>query len=287
MKSVRIQQWALALFLSLATSLTSYAAPPEKHTYIIESGKGWSVCDAYLKQLNGLPPEADFPYCTITKLKAPSVSLPKWVDMEVEANLPLVHRIELNSWNTYDYELEPGNRFKPDPDFARWVAQRKERVNKLHQVPRLRRVRMALIEGGPVETLLSYDGDLNACRNSERRTIREFGQRVGEASSPMKLLLDEKTGRLLGGHGWETATWGEVVMHRDRPYLVLPYAAARSAHPHGAVVYRFEPGGHLIAENRNEGIAGYVIREVCHIRHMHQDIKLPENGMTAPANQTH
>jgi hypothetical protein len=250
----------------LTFSLSTHAAPTVTKTYVIKSGEGWAVCEAYANALNALPPEADFPYCNFTELGAAGISLPTWETLEVEANLPLLHQIELAAWNSYDYESDPTdgkNRFKPSADFATWKVQRLDRIRQLQQLPRLRRVRMALIENGQSETLLAYDGDIHACQKVEQREFRRFGHRVGEAPSPMKRLLNESTGQLIGEPGWDIAVSGEIVMHQQRPYLVLPYGIPGNIPE--VVISRFEHAVEDRSEFRAQGRSGYLIRELCRI----------------------
>lgn len=251
------------LGLSVCISFVAAAAAQNKGTYTIQSGKGWAVCEAYTKALNSLPADADFPYCSITDLKATGISLPRWEVLNVEDNLPLLHRIELEAWKHYDYEAIEGSRFIPPAEFEAWKVGRLERTRQLQQNPRLRRIRMPLVEDKQMETLLAYDGDTHACRQSDQRTIKKFGHRVGAATSPMKRLLDEKTGRLIGGAGWDIETQGEVVVHRHRPYLVMPATFEKEAL--GLVINRFESAVEDRPEHRERGDSGYLIHELCRI----------------------
>lgn len=258
-----VKAFTAAIGLSVCISFLASAATQNKDLYTIQSGKGWAVCEAYTKALNALPAEADFPYCSITDLKAAGVSLPRWEVLSVEENLPLLHRIELEAWNSYRYEATVGNRFVPPAEFETWKVQRLERIRQLQQIPRLRKIRMPLVESGQMETMLVYDGDTHACQQSEQRIIKLYGHRVGEASSPMKRLLDEKTGRLIGGPGWDVLTWGEIVMHRHRPYLVMPATFEKEAL--GLVINRFESAVEDRPEFREQGNSGYLIHELCRI----------------------
>ncbi len=237
---------------------------PVKVSYIVKSDKDWVICGAYTKALNTLPVDADFPYCSITDLKVTGVSLPKWEVMNVEDNLPLLHQMELVAWHAYrSGEIGVSGRYAPPQEFKTWDSYRRYRVQQQEQMLRLRKVRMPLVATGPTETLLAYDGDIHACKKSADWDIYTKSYRDGEATSPMKRLVDQKTGQLIGDPNWDIATWGEVILHQQIPYLVLPNGIPGNTPE--LIIKRFENSTETRPENLSTGKSGYLIHELCRI----------------------
>lgn len=156
MPAVPCQACILALALLLA-ALPAFAGGTQgsktaKPRYTMPSGRGWGVCEAYLKFLNGTPADEEPPMCDLKLGRVPGMKEPDWEVLDIEQHLEYVHQMELIIGK---FEIEP----EPEKDFALWQVQRKERINKRDQKPRLRRAKVALVQGGPVETVLAYDFD--------------------------------------------------------------------------------------------------------------------------------
>lgn len=114
------------------------------------------MCERYAKFLNSLPEREPLPLCHL-KLSPdfPNLKEPDWEEFDIRSHLELTYALEkLTSPSYHD---------RPVDSFAHWKTIFEQQVNTGEASPRLRRVRLALIDGGPVETILAYESDRNAC----------------------------------------------------------------------------------------------------------------------------
>jgi hypothetical protein len=129
-------------------------APPGR--YRLVEGKGYTVCEAFLKNLNAFP-ASDPPMVCGPKINSahPEFSIPKWEDMDVQSNLNLIYAAEAQMWH-----LTPVGT-KPLP-YAQWLVKFQQRLKSGEIRPRLRKTVLALNERGP-ETLISYETVADEC----------------------------------------------------------------------------------------------------------------------------
>jgi uncharacterized protein len=243
-----------------------------RYTFIY--GKGWGVCEAYIKLLNATPANEEPPICDLKLDRVPGMREPDWEVLDVWQNLPLVHQIELL--------LGRGDP-APDRDLERWKAQLRARIDEQGQKPRLRRVRMALVSekyfevgaaeaGGPrriptgqVETVLAYDFDLNRCDREVRKARQGQSHRLGRDQTNL-FVFDEASRQVMGSGGFALSLEGEPRVYADRLHYV--YRAFGYTDSHG----RSDSGGNLIIKRFEPtysplpGHPPYIWRELCRIR---------------------
>ena len=201
-----------SLLLLPCTQAAEPAAPRvwAKPRYILQSGRGWGVCEAYVKFLNAMPAGEDPPLCDKKVRHVPGTSEPAWEELDIETHLSVVHQIEL---------LLGIGRIAPAPlqDFDLWKQQFRERIKAQSQAPRLRRVRLALVPDGPIETLLSYDQDVKLCKKEvNKMKDRElYRSSLGE---PNFFVFDESQQRVMGSGYWVTGMAGTLTLYIGKPY---------------------------------------------------------------------
>jgi len=187
-------------------------------------GRGYAVCENFLKMLNALPPDEPPPVCEI---KLPpgfaGFALPEWEDMPVVENMRLIYDMEMHRLNTPDRVPPEWKQYYPDEHWKTWdrfeeakawrrvpydiwLAHYRARMEKGEIEPRLRRTRVALNQNGP-ETLLAYEwvlgGDAEYCRMGLGKYNYAIGRShiylmTTDAERPIREISDaSKPGRLL------------------------------------------------------------------------------------------
>ena len=204
----------LALALLLA-ALPAVAVGPQdgkatKPRYSMPSGRGWGVCEAYLKFLNSTPADEEPPMCDLKLARVPGMQEPDWEVLDIEQHLQYVHQMELILGK---FEIEP----EPEKDFALWQTQRKARIDKLGQQPRLRRAKLALVQGGPVETVLAYDFDTARCAG-EVKKARQGHVYDMDLDRPHFFALDVKQTQVKGDAPWLVDMRGQLWLYGGAPY---------------------------------------------------------------------
>ncbi len=151
-----------------------------KPRFTVTEGKGWTVCESYAKFLNNLPVEEAYPICHL-KLSPdfPDLKEPDWEEMDIPSNLELVYGIEKI--------LSPSEHDRPVDSFDHWKTVYERQLHNGEASPRLRRTRLALLDNGPVETILAYDPDRKACE----RKAKEKGY-IFDAIHTSLFLWDER-----------------------------------------------------------------------------------------------
>lgn len=192
-------------------SAKASAKAPSKPRYTLSSGRGWAVCEQYVSFLNALPASENPPLCDMKFKRVPNMSEPDWEELDIAQHLPIVHQIELRLGIS---------SITPDPlqDFEQWKQQRLARIAAQNQQPRLRRARMAMVLGGPQETVLSYDQDTKKCAK-EVASMKRGEPYETDLGASTFFILDEAQQRVLGsGSSWLVDASGTLWNHLGRPY---------------------------------------------------------------------
>ena len=129
-----------------------------KPRFRVTEGKGWTVCESYVRFLNSLPQSEPPPLCHL-KL-SPDLKEPDWEELDIHSHLELVYSIEKRRAEKLRV---PSDYYPPVDNFDHWKSIVEQQISTGEAAPRLRRVRLALVEGGPVETILAYEKDRNSC----------------------------------------------------------------------------------------------------------------------------
>lgn len=259
--------WCMGMHLPAFGAEPARASGASKHRYTLAHGKGWSVCEAYLKFLNATPATEEPPLCDLKLKRVPGMREPDWEVLDVHQNLKLVHEIELILGIG---RIEPA----PDRDFERWKTQFRERTQVQGQQPRLRRTRMKLVSkeyfeigaaevGGPqkiptgrVETLLAYDLDLTSCETEVRKARQGQLHGLGQ-DQPNLFVFDEATQRVMGDGSYGMRIQGELWLYGGRPYHFEHPASDGQL-----IIKRVEPSDSMLP-----GDPPYLDRELCRIRY--------------------
>lgn len=139
-----------------SSSGTSVSNSKRKPLFTVTKGKESPVCESYARFLNSLLASEAYPVC-YPKLSPdfPDLKEPDWEVMDISAHLKLVYGIEKF--------LSPSYHDRPVDTFDHWKAVYEQQVRDGDTSPRLRRVHLALTVGSPMETILAYEPDREAC----------------------------------------------------------------------------------------------------------------------------
>lgn len=135
-----------------------------KPRFRVTEGKGWTVCESYVRFLNSLPQSEPPPLCHL-KL-SPDLTEPDWEELDIHSHLQLVYTLEKLT--------SPSQHDRPVDNFDHWKSIVEQQISTGEASPRLRRVRLALVEGGPVETILAYEPDRNSCDKEVKKNGYAF-----------------------------------------------------------------------------------------------------------------
>lgn len=222
-----------------------------KPRFTIPLGKGWSVCESYARFLNAQPEDEPLPLCHL-KL-GPDFMEPNWEELDIADSLPIVYAIENPSYPASSRRL-PFDEWK-----ASFDLQLKE-----NRSPRLRRTRLALIEGGSLETILAYEADRNACdKEVKKRGYSDWGDGA-------KLMLWDSQANKVNDYD----TWfafmpapTKLIMYHGRPLMLRTVWGYEGDHPGksgGNVAGRIHVRHFSPAPTGNAN--PYTKLERCHIR---------------------
>lgn len=127
-----------------------------KQRFTVSQGKGWTVCESYARYLNSLPDSTPLPLCHIPRYPDfPDLKEPDWEVMDIQSNLELVYKLEkLTSPSYHD---------RPVDTFDHWKTVFDQQIKEGVASPRLRSTHLALLDKGPVETIMAYEPDQEKC----------------------------------------------------------------------------------------------------------------------------
>jgi hypothetical protein len=179
------------------------------------SGRGYAVCEAYLKHLNAMTVEWPGNGCQPWLDPARhDFTLPEWEVLKVRDHLEWIYEMEKQRWY---------NTHSPTPSYETW---RDEWLSKLDQQaihPRLKRTRLVLDPTMGEDEVVAYDdGTGLGCRDG-KPILRNVGTKE-IAYDGYRLFVRRKDGVApLQGVSRAGAEVGDIVMFKGRPYW-LAYA---------------------------------------------------------------
>jgi len=197
--------------------------PQSKPRFTLVQGKGWTVCERYVKALNALPANGPQPYCH--QLQAPQFSdlkAPQWEILNILDHLDTVYEIERKL-----FAADTNPKFPATKEV--WQANLERRLASHTEAPRLRRTRLALDPAGPVETILNYQPDTTQC---EREVVQGTydGSRTG-----WTYIYDENTRRVDFA---ALVTWdAELLLFQGRPLFFKTVLGDIPAYGHIYVIH--------------------------------------------------
>ncbi|MBZ0307856.1 MAG: lysozyme inhibitor LprI family protein [Anaerolineae bacterium] len=138
-----------------------------------QTGKGYSVCEAYLKHLQTLtnPPTCEAP-------TPPGFKQPDWEEMDVTQHLDLAYQAE-------EFFLKKFGGYK-HPDFDTWRQTFLQEIHDGKINPRMRNAKVRPNDKGDA-TILAYTRDRDACHKgygSEDRQDAKANRRLGLPPNP-------------------------------------------------------------------------------------------------------
>jgi uncharacterized protein len=204
--------------LSLAP-VKSDSKPKQKPRFTVTQGKGWTICESYANFLNTLPESEALPLCHL-KLSPdfPDLKEPDWEELDIPGHLELVYAMEKLT--------SPCRHDRPVDNFEHWKAVFEQQVRSGDAFPRLRRVRLALIDGGPVETILAYEPDRDSCD----KAFKQYkGNYVGAWSRTSLFLWDEQGQKITEYRSHTTFFLAqELLLFQGKPFCFWPWGDGMS-----------------------------------------------------------
>lgn len=175
-----------------------------------QTGKGYTVCEAYLKHLNSLtePPTCEAPI-------PPGFKRPDWEEMDIMQHLDLAYQAEkifMKKLGGYQH-----------PDFDTWRQTFLKEVQDGLIAPRMRKAKVTPNDRGDA-TILAYTRDRDSCRKtyaSEDR--REIG-----------------TSKLPGGY-WDAQGDAHFTLSENSPFTVQEIVNRGSLRQTDLVLYAGRP----------------------------------------------
>jgi len=223
-----------------------------------QTGKGYSVCEAYLKHLQTLtnPPTCEAPI-------PPGFKQPDWEEMDVTHHLDLAYQAE-------EFFLKRYGGYK-HPDFEKWRQTFLQEIHDGKISPRMRKARVTPNDKGDA-TILAYTRDRDACHKSyaweKRRKVQieqlpsntpawrieeqlpgfpyPYWSRQGDVHFN---LTDEIPSKLDVIGGDASRVQMELLVYADRAYLVEVFNPLAPIYP--------PRGGNLFRELGNSPITVY------------------------------
>lgn len=177
-------------------------------TYKLIVGKGYTVCEAYLRNLQAFGPDERDPLCD--PRPHPSLkefSEPAWEPMDVSRNLELVYQAEM-SWGIYRAHPER------QPPYEQWRQEFEAKIKSGEIHPKLKRARIEFIKGKP-ETVMAY------ARNNDRCEAEVAEQGYSDSMGFHWFSYDEESQKVVPDNSFAGINFaGAILLRKGRPYIV-------------------------------------------------------------------
>lgn len=186
-----------------------------------QNGKGYTVCENYLKYLNQSLPKLT--NCEIPV--PPKFKKPDWEELDIKSNLQLA------------YEAETMSQYKK-PDFETWKTKMLEKIASGKIVPSMRKARITPTSRGEV-TILGYTRDSTGCEKAERGIPDDESQMNNEWRDPtsgyIHYILTAQGGllRIPGNFGGVSGLHHELLLYAGKPYFVSTFGIPGNLPPRG------------------------------------------------------
>jgi len=206
--------------------------------YRLVVGKGYSICETFLKHLNALSSDALPMVCNIRpnpNYNAETrddwdITQPVWEEMNVQKNLHLIFAAEMEYPPYSVYRHDPNKKL---PIFDEWKVDFANRIKagKLH--PKIYRTQLVLNEKGGVETLIGYEPDQGRCERDIQKhdMARPGGKHIfvynDDPEEPLKPIRGKYGSNflthILSYRGRPYFAWGGTVVSNDRSFIGISF----------------------------------------------------------------
>jgi len=168
------------------------------------SGKGYAVCEAYLKHLNSL---TEIPKCDVPVPLG--FKQPDWEEMDIMKHLNLAHQIELAQGGA-----------SIDKNFESWSRAFIEQTKSGRIAPQIRKTQ-AQPFGEKMITLLAYTRDSLGCKRPEDSAFPRFHWfQVGYAYFLLTDYPEASLRAIEGGLDSVSKGQAELLLYAGKPYFV-------------------------------------------------------------------
>lgn len=182
-----------------------------------QTGKGYTVCEAYLKYLN--QSLSDLNVCQVAV--PPKFKVPDWEAMDIHANLHLAYKAEQFRFYRYKSMRNPG--FELNPGFEVWKKQFLEDMETGQITPRMKKARITPTDKGDV-TILAYSRDSERCQKGLAGLVPKGKSRNNQwtGSGNIHFILSENNDlqEIEGYYPLLSRYLYEMLLYNDRPYFI-------------------------------------------------------------------
>jgi hypothetical protein len=255
----------LPLFLAVNVQAASQDVTPNKkplygHCVDIDdprncgrqSGKGYTVCETYLKYLNTLD---KMPTCEV--VVPPDFQRPNWEELDVMQHLDWAYQAEVIALGQYDW-FKFANR-----DAATWREKFLAEMQAGTIVPAMRTTRVTPIADGEEITLLAYTRNKGGCIDVVQQKLGSYWSGVGYAhfrimdspGSPLAIIEGA-----VGSMRHQT----ELLFYQGKAYFIREFSPAGYDTPHIGIVTFSALLSSLSTEQR------YWVEKRCEFNAVHQ-----------------
>jgi hypothetical protein len=240
------------LAVGLLAGHAAYASNPRR--YRLLEGQGYTVCEAFLKNLNALP-AADPPMVCELKIRPEHTEFtqPDWEALEVASHLPLIYEAEALLWIFTPAGTQP----KP---FAQWKSAYEARIAASRSGPPVLRRTVLDLNGHGAETLIWYAPPWpESCAESvtQLNSMTPFTSFGGHIFIQRK--EDQRLQRIVGLVVTQLKT--EVLLYRGKqPWFAT--ASANSKWTKEGTKDTWAIGLHRVAPQRSQA-GEYVVPALC------------------------
>jgi len=163
---VKLNGLASSFFFAWLVAFTALGqnVPSTRFKMMFESRE--PLCESQLSSLNVRAPDDTIPVCAVGVDLPANARLPDWQDVDLDANLRLVHRIE---WELR-YEIKP----QPEFEFETWRQQFAKRRSVASSRPHLKRFPLRIYGTGTPEFIYGYSIGPGNCDPQKVETWANF-----------------------------------------------------------------------------------------------------------------
>jgi hypothetical protein len=200
-----------SVFLLGAAFQTNGAAATEKTkaTYSLIAGKGYAVCEAYLRNLRAFRPGERDPVCAPRPHSTnKDFAEPEWEAMDIWQSIEMIYKAEM-SYGIYR------NHPERHPPYEQWRKDFEAQMRSGAIRPSLKRARVEFVKGKPV-TVVAYARNHPGCE-------ADFARDGASGNTGHQWFSYDEDTRTLrrdasGSYGSDLA--GAILLFRNRPIAV-------------------------------------------------------------------